>query len=97
MQQSVIYQEWKEKFLQKGRQEGRQEGEQSLILRQLTRRIGKVKVAPELQSQVQALSLVQLESLGVDLLDFTSLSDLEDWLADHPTAQARTAPSEDGK
>ncbi len=73
MQQSVVYQEWREEFLQ----EGRQEGEQSLILRQLTRRIGNV--APALQAQVQALSLAQLESLGEALLDFSETADLEEW------------------
>ncbi|NJK29045.1 MAG: DUF4351 domain-containing protein, partial [Acaryochloris sp. SU_5_25] len=78
MQQSVIYQEWREEFLQEGREEGRQEGEQSLILRQLTRRIGDI--SPELQSQVQALSLDQLEALGEALLDFLEPRDLVDWL-----------------
>ena len=74
MQQSVIYQEWREEFLQEGRQE---EG-QSLILRQLTRRIGDV--APDLRTKVQALSLQQLEALGEALLDFSEPGDLEKWL-----------------
>ena len=55
MQQSVIYQEWKEEFLQEGREEGRQEGRQegkleeaqSMILRLLARPIGDV--SPEMQ------------------------------------------------
>jgi predicted transposase/invertase (TIGR01784 family) len=74
MQQSVIYQEWREEFLQ----EGRQEGEQSLILRQLTRRIGDV--APDLRTKVQSLSLQQLEVLGEALLDFSEPGDLVQWL-----------------
>jgi predicted transposase YdaD len=84
MQQSVIYQEWKEEFLQEGRQEGLQEGlqrEQALILRLLTRRIGEL--APEMRSQVQALSLAQLESLGEALLDFAEAGDLERWLREN--------------
>ncbi len=85
MQQSVIYQEWKEEFLregrEEGRQEGRQEGEQSLILRLLNRRIGDV--SPELRSQVQALSLEQLEALGEALLDFSEPTDLVNWLRDN--------------
>jgi predicted transposase/invertase (TIGR01784 family) len=85
MQQSVIYQEWKEEFLKEGRQEGEQtgilKGEQALILRQLTRRIGDV--APEMRSQVQALSLTQLESLGEALLDFAEAGDLERWLREN--------------
>lgn len=74
MQQSVIYQEWKEE----GRQEGKLEGEQSLILRLLARRIGDV--TPNLQSQIQCLSLNQLESLGDALLDFSHSDDLVMWL-----------------
>ena len=82
MQQSVIYQEWKEEFLQEGRQEGEQIGESRLVLRQLTRRIGDV--SPALRSQVQALTLAQLESLGEALLDFSEVWDLERWLKDNP-------------
>ncbi|KAI9129828.1 Rpn family recombination-promoting nuclease/putative transposase [Acaryochloris sp. CCMEE 5410] len=87
MQQSVIYQEWKEEFLQEGEQtgilKGKLEGEQSLILRQLTRRIGDV--SPELRSQIQSLSLDQIEALGEALLDFTESSDLVDWLQENHT------------
>ena len=82
MQQSVIYQEWREEFLQegrqKGRQEGRQEGEQLLILRLLTRRLGSLSL--EMRSQIQALSLDQLEALGDVLLDFTDPVELKQWL-----------------
>ena len=80
MQQSVIYQEWKEEFLQEGRQE---EG-QSLILRLLTRRIGDV--TPQLRSQIQSLSLDQLEALGEALLDFTEPANLVSWLQDNRSA-----------
>jgi predicted transposase YdaD len=65
-------------WYQEIRQEGRQEGEQSLILRLLTRRIGEV--TPERQSQIQALSLPQLEALGEALLDFSEPADLDEWL-----------------
>jgi predicted transposase YdaD len=74
MQESVIYQEWREEFLQ----EGEERGERSLILRQLTRRIGEV--APEMRTQIQSLSLTQLESLGEALLDFTGADDLSEWM-----------------
>ncbi|MCA2562978.1 DUF4351 domain-containing protein, partial [Microcystis sp. M40BS1] len=73
MQQSVIYQEWREEFLQ----EGRQEGESALVLRQLSRRLGEV--TPEQRSQIQSLSINQLEALGEALLDFTKPEDLEEW------------------
>jgi predicted transposase/invertase (TIGR01784 family) len=73
MQQSVIYQDIKD--------EGRQEGEQSLVLRQLSRRIGEV--SSERKSQIQGLSLSQLESLGEALLDFTKSDDLDEWMRSH--------------
>jgi hypothetical protein len=70
-----------ERGIQEGRQEGMQEGlaqERSLILRLLSRRVGIL--SSEVRSQVEALSLEQLESLGEALLDFSSASDLELWL-----------------
>jgi predicted transposase/invertase (TIGR01784 family) len=62
----------------KGKAEGQLEEGQSLILRQLPRRVGDL--TPALRLQVQALSLPQLESLGEALLDFTRVEDLEQWL-----------------
>lgn len=73
MRESVIYQE----ILQEGREEGRQ-SELRLVMRLLTRRLGTV--TPELQSQIQELSLEQLEDLGEALLDFTTEADLVNWL-----------------
>ena len=81
MQQSVIYQEWREEFLQ----EGRQEGESALILRLLSRRLGEV--TPEQRSQIQSLSINQLEALGEALLDFTKPEDLEEWWRSHLEAK----------
>lgn len=78
MQQSAIYQEWKEEFLQEGEQTGILKGEQALVHRQLTRRIGML--TPAMQTQIQALSLAQLESLGEALLDFSQPEDLVEWL-----------------
>ena len=77
MRESAIYQE----IFQEGRQEGRQEGEKMLILRMLTRRFGTVSV--DLQTQIQALSLFQLEELGEALLDFAAIADLAAWLQTH--------------
>jgi predicted transposase YdaD len=80
-----IRQEGRQEALQEGEVKGRQEGAlgeaQALILRQLTRRIGSL--APEMRSQVQALSLAQLESLGEALLDFAEAGDLERWLREN--------------
>jgi Domain of unknown function (DUF4351) len=66
---------------QRGKQEGKQEGEQDLVLRLLTRKVGEVPEA--MRSQVQSLSLEQLEALGEALLDFTTPADLEAWLSEY--------------
>jgi predicted transposase/invertase (TIGR01784 family) len=78
MQQSVIYQEWREEFLQEGRQEGQREEGLALVLRLLNRRIGIVE--PDVEAQVRGLSLGQIEELGEALLDFRESADLQDWL-----------------
>ncbi|MFP4101329.1 Rpn family recombination-promoting nuclease/putative transposase [Coleofasciculus sp.] len=59
-------------------QKGEQKGESRLILRQLKKRFGEIPV--ETSSQVQNLSIEDLESLGEDFLEFDSLEDLENWL-----------------
>jgi predicted transposase YdaD len=69
MRESVIYQD----ILR----EGEEKGERSLILRQLTRRVGEL---PQLwRDRVNSLSLEQLENLGEALLDFQGITDLETW------------------
>jgi predicted transposase/invertase (TIGR01784 family) len=73
--------EGRQEALHEGWQQGRQEGEQALILRLLSCRIGKV--TPEAKSQIQSLSLPELEALGEALLDFSEPSDLLDWLRAH--------------
>jgi hypothetical protein len=82
---SQAYLEWEQQTEQRGRAEGEQHGAlkeaQSLILRLLTRRISKVP--PSLRSQIENLSLVQLEFLGEALLDFANVDDLESWLRVH--------------
>jgi Domain of unknown function (DUF4351) len=44
----------------------------------LNRRVGSL--AAEVQTQIEALSLNQLEILSEALLDFKLLNDLSDWL-----------------
>jgi flagellar biosynthesis/type III secretory pathway protein FliH len=63
---------------QRGRTEGRTEEARSLVLRQLTRRVGTLPTT--IEAQVQALALPQLEALGEALLDFAVLDDLVGWL-----------------
>ena len=53
-------------------------GEQQLIIRQLNRRIGEIKSS--LIETIRTLTIEQLELLGEALLDFSSITDLEQWL-----------------
>jgi hypothetical protein len=86
MNLTPVYEQWRKETLQEGRQEGRQEGiqlglqqgERSLVLRQLSHRLGEL--SPEVVSRIEALSLTQLETLGEALLDFSRLTDLATWL-----------------
>ena len=77
VQLSQAYVEWEERT----KQEGVDQGERSLVLRQLNCRVGELSTA--VRSKIDRLSLPQLENLGEALLDFSSIQNLEDWLAQH--------------
>jgi hypothetical protein len=47
-------------------------------LRLLERRVAEI--LPDIDSRIRRLSIEQLENLGEAVLDFTSTSDLTDWL-----------------
>jgi predicted transposase YdaD len=65
-------------WMQQGIEQGIEQGERSLILRQLTRQVG---VLPgTVRSQVETLSVSELELLGEALLDFATISELDGWL-----------------
>jgi predicted transposase YdaD len=66
---------------QRGEQRGRQAEAQSLILRQLLRRVGTLPA--NVEAQLQALDLPRLEALGEALLDFSTAADLDEWLRSH--------------
>jgi predicted transposase/invertase (TIGR01784 family) len=73
MRDSVIYQDILEEGLERGRQQ-----ERALVVRQLTKKLGNL--APKVQAQISDLSIERVEILGEALLDFTSLTDLEQFL-----------------
>ena len=73
LQQTRVYQDAKA--------DGRIEEGQSLVLKILTRKLKNI--TPEVRSRVSSLTIEQIESLGEDLLDFTSMSDLLAWLDAH--------------
>lgn len=61
---------------------GRAEGQRSLLQRQLGRKLGTLP--DTVRSQLATLSSSQLVALGEALLDFTTVSDVERWLAAPP-------------
>lgn len=67
-----------EQGLERGLERGRQQEAVSLALRLLNRRLGAVN--PKLQSQIQQLSVEQLENLAEAVLDFAEPGDLTAWL-----------------
>ncbi len=89
MQESVIYQDILQKGLQQGLQQGEELGKKQealeLILRQLTRRFGAIEA--ETEQQIRTLSITQLEDLAEALLDFTSQSDVVNYLANISPSQ----------
>jgi predicted transposase/invertase (TIGR01784 family) len=82
MRESVTYQDILEEGEIKGKTEGRVEGRfeeaKGLVIRLLTRKLGQI--GSNLLAKIEALPLEQVESLGEDLLDFTAIADLEQWL-----------------
>ncbi len=57
---------------ERGKEEGQQEQAQTLVLRQIQKRVGELP--QQVREQVQSLSLEQLEALGEALLDFSALA-----------------------
>ncbi|MDJ0795612.1 MAG: DUF4351 domain-containing protein [Calothrix sp. MO_167.B12] len=66
-------------WMEEGIEKGKKQGELALLNRQLNRRFGSL--SSQLQEQIENLSIPQLEDLGEAMLDFTSVADLEAWLA----------------
>jgi len=78
LRQTRVYQEAMEEGEVKGRQEGRQNEAKTLLVRQLSKRFGKLTDRQEMQ--ISELSVEELEELGEALLDFASITDLDGWL-----------------
>jgi hypothetical protein len=65
-------------WMEKGIVQGRESEGRGLVVKQLTRKLGNL--SSELLSRVNGLNLDRVEALAEDLLDFTSVGDLERWL-----------------
>ena len=80
--QTRVYQEGLAEGIRQGREDGIQQGlavgERSLILLLLNRKFGEIN--PEICSQIESLSLQQLEALAEAFLEFSNLEDLIIWL-----------------
>jgi hypothetical protein len=63
---------------EQGRVEGRELEARGLVVKQLTRKLGNL--SPEMLLRVNGLNLERVEALAEELLDFTSVGDLERWL-----------------
>ncbi len=79
MRESSTYQDILAEGEEKGETQGRIKEAKGLVIRLLTRKLGNV--SPKLLAKIEALPLERVESLGEDLLDFTSIANLEQWLA----------------
>lgn len=77
----------------RGRARGLVEGQLLLLERQLTRKFGALP--DTVTSRLNQLSSSQLTALGEALLDFTSLSDVEHWLASPPPPVSAADEDED--
>lgn len=74
LKQTKVYQEAK----QEGLQEGERQKAQSLVLRLLTRRLGKLD--SRLTQVVKKLEISRLDELAEALLDFQDMNDLKNWI-----------------
>jgi predicted transposase/invertase (TIGR01784 family) len=66
---------------QEANQEGRQAEATNLLVRQLSKRFGKLN--NRYIENINSLTIAQLEDLGEALLDFVDITDLEEWLKSH--------------
>jgi predicted transposase/invertase (TIGR01784 family) len=67
---------------QRGEEKGREKEAIALITRLLNRRLGH-PISEEVRSRFSTLPLPVLEDLSEALLDFSTIADLEAWLAEH--------------
>jgi flagellar biosynthesis/type III secretory pathway protein FliH len=76
---------WMQEGIEQGIKQGIEQGikqrieqEKDLILRMLRRKLGEIDTG--LETKVKRLKIKQLELLAEELLDFSSLDDLQAWL-----------------
>ncbi|NET00419.1 MAG: Rpn family recombination-promoting nuclease/putative transposase [Sphaerospermopsis sp. SIO1G1] len=77
-EETRLYQDIKEEARKQGIEQGIEQGTVNLVMRLLKKRLGEI--SPEIQNKISQLPLPVLENLSEALLDFTSFTDLENWL-----------------
>jgi len=82
IKQTRVYQEARLEGRLEGNLEGNLEGRQNeaktLLIRQLSKRFGKL--SDRYETQITGLNIEQLEELAIAFLDFKTISDLDIWL-----------------
>ena len=82
LRESPWYQEILKEGLQQGKEEGlqqgKEEGKADLLIRLLSKRFGNLDSS--LESRIRELAVTQIEALGDNLFDFSSLDDVNNWL-----------------
>lgn len=79
MQDSVTYQAIKREGREEGREEGRREASLTFAFRLLEHKFGQLSASTELS--IRQLNVSKLEHLVEAVLDFESMADLNQWLA----------------
>ena len=80
-EETRVFQEVKEDAMREGRQEGRQEEAIRLIVRLLGKRFGQL--SEDTRTSISNLPLAKLEELSEALLDFSNISEVQQWLVEH--------------
>jgi flagellar biosynthesis/type III secretory pathway protein FliH len=71
--------EGRKEGLLEGRNEGRLEEAVALVVRLLTKKFGSLPTS--IPEQIRTMTVEQIEQLAEDLLDFSSLDDVANWMA----------------
>ncbi len=77
----TLISEWEQLGIEFGFAQGVAQGKETLVVRQLRRRLGTVP--PDTTARLGHLLPDQLDDLGEALLDFHTAADLDQWLAQH--------------
>ena len=78
LQETRFHKEVKAEGEEIGKEIGKTEGQRSLLLLLLDRKLGKLPVRTK--KTIAALDPIKLETLAIELLDFETIGDLNDWL-----------------